>query len=337
MTAPEAARDEPSLPSSRRATGAAPLLRDVLACLRARPKTLPSGLFYDARGARLFEQITALDEYYPTRTEIATLGERAGEIAEVAGPECTLIEYGSGAGIKARILLDALREPAAYIPIDVSAEQLARVSREMIAAYPEVAVLPVNADYSLPFTLPELPYRGCRLAFFPGSTIGNLRPAAAAALLGQIRAVCGPGGALVLGVDRTKDPDVLHAAYNDRAGITAQFNLNILTRLNRELGADFDVSRFRHLAFYNPAESRVEMHLESLDDQVVRVRGEEIAFATGETIWTESSYKYDEPQLRRIIGPSGFTIHRLWSDAGERFWVALLRAPHAVPADQGRR
>ena len=304
--------------------------REVLARLRAAPKTLPSGLFYDARGAQLFEQITTLDEYYLTRAEIEILETRATDIAEIAGPECALIEYGSGSGVKARIILDALREPAAYVPIDISVEQLARVTREMIAAYPGVSVLPLHADYLLPFALPEIPLRGRRLAFFPGSTIGNLRPAAATALLAQIRSVCGPDGLLVVGVDRTKDPDVLHAAYNDRAGITAMFNRNILTRLNRELGADFEVDQFGHRAFFNSRNSRVEMHLESLVAQTVCIGGERLAFAAGETMWTESSYKYDEQQLRAMIAPSGFSLQRLWSDRRERFWVALLTS--AQPA-----
>ena len=327
MTARSATRETNPAPPAAGAGGAEHLLRGVLARLRATPKTLPAGLLYDARGARLFEQITTLDEYYLTRAEIETLRGRADDIADIAGPECTLIEYGSGAGVKARILLDALREPAAYIPIDVSTEQLARVSREMIAAYPDIAVLPLNADYLRPFRLPPLASRGNRLAFFPGSTIGNLHPAAATVLLTQIRALCGPRGALVLGVDRTRDPETLHAGYNDRAGVTARFNLNILTRLNRELGADFELGRFRHRAFYNATESRVEMHLESRTAQTVRIHGVEIPFGAGETIWTESSYKYDRERLGELVASSGFLLHRLWSDERERFWVAVLTSP----------
>ena len=316
----------------RDAAHADAVLRDeVLAGLRAERKALHPKLFYDAAGAALFERITTLDEYYPTRTELAILRARVGEIAALAGPGCALVEYGSGAGVKVRLLLDALAAPAAYVPIDISREQLARVAAELAGEYPAVAVRPVCADYTAPLRIPDLPRRARRLAFFPGSTIGNFHPAEAAAFLRRVRRTVAADGALVLGVDRRKDVRVLEAAYDDREGVTAAFNLNLLARLNRELGADFDPARFRHRARWDDAASRVEMHLESLAPQVVHVAGEPIRFARGETIWTESSYKYDRPRLDALIAAGGFELARLWTDADDRFWVAFLTAA-APPA-----
>ena len=306
------------------------LCAEVLRGLRGTPKTLPPKLFYDAEGARLFEAICALDEYYLTRAELEILERHVGEIAALAGPRCALVEYGSGAGVKVRLLLDALAEPVAYVPIDISREQLARVARDLAARYPHVQVRPLCADYTQHLRLPALPADARRLAFFPGSTIGNFHPAEAAAFLRRVRRAIGhppasrAPGALVLGVDRRKDAHTLHAAYNDRAGVTAAFNLNVLRRLNRELGADFDLERFRHCAFFDRRTSRIEMHLESLEAQTVRVAGETIAFERGETIWTESSYKYDRARLDRVAAAAGFSVDHLWTDAGERFWVVFL-------------
>jgi dimethylhistidine N-methyltransferase len=228
--------------------------------------------------------------------------------------------------VKVRLLLDTLESPLAYVPIDISREQLGRVAAELAAEYPGVRVVPVAADYTQPVELPPLPAGARRLAFFPGSTIGNFHPAEAAAFLTRIRRTVGPGGALVLGVDRRKDPGVLNAAYDDAAGVTAAFNRNMLARLNRELGATFDLERFAHRAFFNDEASRVEMHLVSLDDQVVQVAGTPIRFARGETIWTESSYKYDEPRLDALVSAAGFRISRLWTDEDDRFWVVMLEA-----------
>lgn len=302
------------------------LLSDVLNGLTSSPKTLPAKLFYDDEGARLFERICTLDEYYLTRSELSILRQRVGEIAELAGPHCALVEYGSGAGSKIRLLLDTLHAPAAYVPIDISHLQLARVAAELEAEYPDVAIRPLCADYTRPLVLPHLPAHARKLAFFPGSTIGNFHPAEAAAFLTRIRRAVGPGGMLVLGVDRRKDPAVLNAAYDDPHGVTAEFNLNMLRRLNRELAADFDLRRFRHLAFFNDRDSRVEMHLVSTEDQVVDIAGTSIELARSETIWTESSYKYDEEQLANVVGSAGFTIERLWTDADAHFWVSVLQA-----------
>ena len=308
-----------------------PALRaEVLAGLRGTPKTLPPKLFYDARGAELFERICELDEYYLTRAELSILRARAAEIASLVGPEAALVEYGSGAGVKVRLLLDAMEAAgtpfAAYAPIDISREQLVRVAAELSAEYPHVPVRPVCADYTGPLTVPDLPSRARRVAFFPGSTIGNFHPFEAAAFLRRVRAVVGHDGALLLGVDRRKDAGVLHAAYDDREGVTAAFNLNALARLNRELGADFALGAFRHRAVWNDEASRVEMHLVSAAAQAVRVAGEPFRFAPGETIWTESSYKYDRPRLERVVADGGFRVDHLWTDADERFWVVLLAA-----------
>ena len=316
------------------AVGSSPFdatLRDeVLRGLRGSAKTLHPKLFYDATGAALFERITELPEYYLTRAELEILRVHVGEIATLAAPRATLVEYGSGAGIKVRLLLDAFAaagtEVAAYVPIDISSEQLAGVAAGIAAEYPEVPVHPVCADYTAPLRLPDLPHRARRIAFFPGSTIGNFHPTEAAAFLRRVRRTVADDGALILGVDRRKSTASLNAAYNDTEGVTAAFNLNVLHRLNRELGADFDVSSFAHRALFNQAASRVEMHLVSLVDQVVTVAGELIRFDAGETIWTKSSYKYDREMLELLATSAGFRVTRLWTDAAERFWVAYLDA-----------
>jgi L-histidine N-alpha-methyltransferase len=323
MTMPFERRGAPAaVPSTDRDAFA----QEVVHGLTSNPKTLPPKLFYDATGAELFERITELPEYYLTRSELEILRARAMDIAELAGPDAALIEYGSGAGVKIRLLLDALESPAAYVPIDISSEQLARVSQELAAEYPRVAVKPLNADYTMPLTLPPLREGSRRLAFFPGSTIGNFHPMEASIFLRRVRRTVGRHGALVLGVDRRKRASILDAAYDDAAGVTAKFNLNMLARINRELGADFDLRRFRHRAYFNSTASRVEMHLESRVAQTVHVAGESIPFGKGESIWTESSYKYDRTRLRELTESAGFHLDRLWTDSKKRFWVAYLSA-----------
>jgi dimethylhistidine N-methyltransferase len=303
---------------------------EVLHGLTTVPKTLPPKLFYDAAGAALFERITGLPEYYLTRAELEVMRARARDIATLAGEQCALVEYGSGAGVKVRLLLDAFAQEhhplAAYVPIDISREQLADVAQRIAAEYPTTPVHPVCADYTAPLQLPDLPQRARRVAFFPGSTIGNFHPTEAAAFLRRVRRTVADDGVLVLGVDRRKDPATLNAAYDDASGVTAAFNLNMLRRLNRELDAGFDLQRFRHRAFFNETASRVEMHLVSVEDQVVHVAGARIAFQAGESIWTESSYKYDRETLDALVTSGGFRITRLWTDAEERFWVAYLDA-----------
>lgn len=323
--------------ATHRRSVAGPLsLRDeVLAGLRTTPRTLPSKLFYDSRGAALFDAITRLDEYYLTRTELAILRDNARSIASEIGAGSVLVEYGSGEAEKIRIILDKMRgtdAPAAYVPIDVSAAQLERIAAELRELYPEIPVIPVAADYTRLVDIPLTSqlHGARRVAFFPGSTIGNLHPPEAVEFLERVALTCGRGGAIILGADLRKDPDILHAAYNDREGLTAAFNRNILVHINRELDATFDPVLFRHYAYYNPVAGRMEMHLVSLEDQLVRVAGECIRFDRGETIWTESSYKYTLRGLDSLAHAAGLEVVDVWTDPAEAFAVlhlAVDRAP----------
>lgn len=297
---------------------------DVLDGLRAQPRMLPPKWLYDVEGARLFEEITALPEYYPTRTELGIIASHADEIAAMVGPDAALVEYGSGAGRKIRLLLDALECPAAYVPIDISGEQLQEVTDALRTDYPDVDIHPVRADYTQPLDLPRLSGESRRVAFFPGSTIGNFDPVDARRFLLEVRRTVGDDGAMILGLDRAKNPETLVAAYDDTRGVTAAFNLNLLVRINRQLDADFDLSQFTHLARWNATASRIEMHLRSESDQTVTVAGVPISFRQGETIWTESSYKYDRPMLDHLLAETGFSLRQLWTDDADRFWVALL-------------
>lgn len=298
---------------------------EVLAGLLTTPKTLPPKLFYDRRGAELFEQICDLPEYYLTQSELSILRARAGDIARLAGPDCAVVEYGSGAGIKIRVLLDSLQTPRAYVPVDISRAQLEAVAAEVSGEYPGIEVHPIHADYTSRFSLPDLPASvRRRIAFFPGSTIGNFHPAEAAAFLSKVRQAVGRGGALLLGVDRVKNAGILEAAYNDSAGVTADFNRNILNRINRDLDADFDIELFEHVAFFNEEATRIEMHLKAIDAQAVHVDGIAVPFAAGETIWTESSYKYSAESLTNLVSCAGFEVSRLWTDDAEQFYVAWL-------------
>jgi len=311
---------------SRQLAPWSPALRDVVVHgLSASVKALPPWLFYDATGAVLFERICDLPEYYPTRTELGILAQHAPALARHAGPDAALIEYGSGAGTKVRLLLDELESPQVYVPVDVSREQLSVVAAERAAQYPGLRVMPVCADYTRPLELPQLPASARRVAFFPGSTIGNFHPTEAAAFLHRVRHTVGARGGMILGVDRRKDPRVLHAAYNDAAGVTAAFNRNLLVRLNRELDATFDLDTFAHVAFFNDAASRIEMHLQSTIAQQVRVADVMIDFEAGETIHTECSYKYDQPRLTELVEESGFRIEALYTDRNDWFWVAWLQ------------
>jgi L-histidine Nalpha-methyltransferase len=327
---PVAPRPGPGRSPAPRGTGPAlpdEMCAEVIAGLKAPQKTLPPKLFYDERGAALFHEITALDEYYLTRTELGIMRAHAGDMADLMGAECALVELGSGEALKVRLLLDRLRRPAAYVPVDISAEQLQRVAADIARAYPGLLVVPVAADYTAPFSLPELPppaREARRVAYFPGSTIGNFHLAEAVAFLRRIARLCGPGGALLVGADLRKDPNVLHAAYNDAAGVTAAFNMNMLVRLNRELGASFDPARFRHYAYYNPVAGRVEMHLVSLARQTVSVDGECVRFERGESVWTESSYKYAPRQLDALARDAGFDVAHAWTDPREWFCVLYL-------------
>ena len=299
---------------------------DVVGGLSAVPKRLPPKYFYDAEGARLFTEICELDEYYPTRTETGILRDNAADIAEHLGPDVMLIEYGSGALDKVRILLDALNDPVSLCAIDISTEQLLDASNEVRAAYPDLEVLAVEADFTHAVPLP-LPKRkpASKVAFFPGSTIGNFDPADAEAFLSGIRETVGDGGMLLIGVDLKKDPARLVDAYDDAKGITEAFNKNLLTRINRELGGDFNLSLFRHIARYNMLAGRVEMHLESCTDQVVHIGANVFHFAAGETIHTENSYKFAPAEFDEMAGRAGFEKVTMWTDADNLFAVMLLR------------
>lgn len=299
---------------------------DVLQGLQAQQKTLPSKYFYDGCGSQLFEQICEQDEYYLTRTELSIMQEQARAMAELLGPRCLLIEYGSGSSLKTRLLLDALPDLAGYVPIDISKEQLLCSVATLAMAYPDLEVLPVCADYTGAFELPipQKPFART-VAYFPGSTIGNFERVAAQSFLRQVARVCRSGG-LLIGVDLQKDFTILHRAYNDGQGVTAQFNKHLLERINCELGANFQIQHFGHYAFYNPAQGRVEMHLVSLQDQTVRIGQAEISFRRGESIWTESSYKYALDEFASLAAGAGFTVKRVWTDPRALFSVQYLTA-----------
>jgi dimethylhistidine N-methyltransferase len=310
------------------APGQAELLADALAGLAAAPKTLPCKWLYDAEGARLFEAITRLPEYYPTRTETRILADCAPAVAQAIGPGAVVVEFGSGSAEKVGLLLDALRSPDAYVPVDIAPDWLEDAARRVAAAHPGLRVLPVAADFTQPFPLPRaVPANAPRLGFFPGSTIGNFAPEDAVAFLADARSTLGQGAHLLLGADLVKDAAVLEAAYDDAAGVTARFDLNLLRRLNRECGADFDLSGFRHRAIWNAAKERIEMHLVALRAQEVRLGGRRIRFAAGETIHTESSHKYRVDTFPALCARGGWQVARHWTDARGLFSVWLLRSP----------
>ena len=292
-----------------------PFARDAVAGLTARPKRLPPKYFYDEAGARLFEEITALPEYYPTRCELAILREHAGEIAQVFPKGSALIEFGSGSSRKVRIVLAAAPTIATYVPVDISSQMLVQEADELRRDYPRLSVLPVEADFTQPFVLPAAVADAARIGFFPGSTIGNFEPHEASAFLRHAGRMLGPGATLIIGVDLEKEASILHAAYNDAAGVTAKFNLNLLTRINRELDGDFDLTGFSHKACYNSVRHRIEMHLVSKARQKVRVAGRTIEFRAGETIHTENSYKYTLETFGALARGSGWTPVATWTDA----------------------
>ena len=299
---------------------------EALAGLRREPKRIPPKFFYDQRGSQLFDRICELDEYYPTRTETAILERYAAEMALLLGDDCSLIEYGSGSSRKVRVLLDELGGRPTYVAIDISRQHLLESARELSEAYPQLEVIAVCADYTKPFRLPAFPRRsrGKRAVFFPGSTIGNFNPEEARDFLRTTAGQLGSRGSLLIGVDLKKDPAVLHAAYNDAAGVTAAFNMNVLRRMNTELGCDFELSSFRHQAFYNRAAGRIEMHLGSLKDQRVRLNGASIPFRTGETIHTENSYKFHIEEFRAMAAEAGFQPERVWTDSQRLFSLHFL-------------
>lgn len=299
--------------------------RDLIAGLSKSPKVASPKWFYDAEGSRLFEEITRLPEYYPTRQEAALLRRVAPEWAARFGPEAALIEFGSGASEKTRIVLDAAPDLAAYVPIDISADALDAAARRIADAYPALKVAPLVGDFLHLGALPAGIGHGRRVGFFPGSTIGNLEPDEAVAFLKAARALLGDDALFILGVDLVKAPETLIAAYDDAAGVTAAFNRNLLVRANRELGADFDVDAFAHRAVWNPADSRMEMHLEATRDMAVGIDGRTIRFARGETIHTENSRKFTEEAVRRMAGAAGWSVDAFETGEAPAVALALLK------------
>jgi dimethylhistidine N-methyltransferase len=316
------------------------LAAEVVAGLSAAPKRLPPKLFYDRAGSELFERITELPEYYLTRCEVAILRERARELAAMIPPRAALVEFGSGPSRKTRLLLGAARDPAAYVPVDIAAEFLGRQVDSLAREYPTVAMLPVVADFSAAFALPEAVAGLPRAGLFLGSTIGNLEPQDARAFLRRagriLGSASGDGALFVIGVDLVKDDDTLNRAYNDAAGVTAAFNRNVLARINRELGAGIDVASFEHRAFFNRAASRIEMHLASIRDQRITVCGVPVEFAAGETILTEHSYKYDVEGFQRLARGAGWSPRAVWTDARSRFSVHVLGLAHDAEPQPAR-
>jgi dimethylhistidine N-methyltransferase len=294
---------------------------DVEDGLGTQPKSLPCKYFYDEAGSELFARICELGVYYPTRTELRIMQTHAEAMTSLIGRRARLVELGSGNSTKTRILLDRLPALEAYVPVDISGEYLARSASALTKDYPNIPIVPVAADYSRPFELPRTGASTRTVVYFPGSTIGNLLPSEARQFLKVVARLAGPRGGLLIGVDLKKDPRILHAAYNDPEGVTAAFNLNLLSRINRELGGDFDLRRFRHEAFYDPRHGRIEMQLVSLARQIVRVGRSRFPFAEGEPITTEYSYKYDLGEFEKVAAPAGFVPRRVWTDEQRLFSV----------------
>jgi len=295
---------------------------EVLRSLAKSPRELPCKFFYDERGAQLFQQICELPEYYITRTEIEILRLHGAEMAKALGPQIELIGLGTGAGTKTQILLEELQDPRVYVPIDISREQLERSAGRFNKMFPTLQILPVAADYLEPFELPlprQLSSRS--VIYFPGSTIGNFEPDAAGEFLTRLIDLAGDGGGLLIGVDLQKDRHIIEAAYNDSAGVTAQFNKNLLTHINRELGGNFDLAHWQHYATYNPAEGRIELYLISEIDQAVKISGREFQFRAGEKILTEYSYKHTIGGFITLSRQAGFHFEEVWTDDNRWFGV----------------
>jgi len=314
--------DSITAPPQVSAPDSADFLADVVAGLSSNPPTLPCKYFYDARGAQLFQKICELPEYYITRTEIDILERHGAEIASELGPDIELIGLGTGAGTKTRILIEALDKPAVYMPVDISEKQLYESAALFRQIFPDLEVLPVCADYLQPVVLPT-PRRNAsrKVVYFPGSTLGNFEPNEAADFLRRIAGLCGDGGGLLIGVDLQKDPRVIEAAYNDTQGVTAEFNLNLLVRANRELGADFDLQRWQHRAIYNSNEGRIEMYLVSKAPQVVHINEHVFSFRESGRILTEYSYKHTTKSFSKLASSAGFKFQKMWTDERRLFGV----------------
>jgi len=314
-----AQRSSPAVRARRR------FLRDVLAGLRQSPKRLSCKYFYDERGSELFDQICELEDYYLTRTELAIMQQYAAQMGSAIGPGAQLVEFGSGSSLKTRYLLEHLDSPAAYVPVDISGEHLRKTARGLTRAYPQIDILPVCADFTADFALPSSRQTPLQtVVYFPGSTIGNFVPAEASQLLDRFVQLCDSRGALLIGIDLQKDVATIERAYDDAQGVTAQFNLNLLRRINVELGADFDLPRFEHRAKYNAELGRVEIELVSRAPQVVTVGGRAFEFARGEAIHTEYSHKYTIDQFARLAAESGWRFRRAWTDEQDYFAVLYL-------------
>ncbi len=303
----------------------------VLVGLSSRPKRLPCKFFYDERGSRLFEQICELDEYYPTKTEMGLLDEHMGEISTLIGSRTNLIELGSGASRKIRKILDALPDLVQYTAVDISREFLLQSTSALAASYPHLKVVAICADFTQPFEIPADSPDIRRVAFFPGSTIGNFVPGDAVRLLRQVAVMLGTGGGLLIGADLKKDPDVLHAAYNDSEGVTAAFNLNLLTRINDELEGDFNVHAFDHEAPYLPESGKIEMRLTSTRRQTVTVGNRSFTFEEGEHIHTENSYKFTIGEFQNVCREAGFRSEAVWTDNKNLFSIHYL-VVNEIPA-----
>ena len=302
-------------------------LTDVIDGLNQKPKTLKPKYFYDNRGAELFTEICKTPEYYPTRTEIEILKLNAKDIASEIGDNVALIEYGSGALEKIQILLNVLENPAGIIPVDISKDQLIEATAELQTMYPDLKIIPIPADFTKPISIPKLsPAPANRVAFFPGSTIGNFEPDLAISFLQGITDTIGPGGLLLIGFDLKKQTETLVAAYDDKAGITETFNKNILHRINTELGGNFDIQSFKHIARYNEKEGRIEMHLESQTNQSVSIKNTVFQFMEKETIHTENCYKFTETDFKALASKAGLSPVKAWNDNRRYFAVMLLRA-----------
>lgn len=300
-------------------------LDEVLEGLQRSQKAIPSKFFYDAEGSRLFDRITELDAYYPTRTEMSIMQRHLMEIAAAIGPQAVLVEYGSGSSLKTRLLLDYLPDLVGYVPIDISREHLLDSAYALKESYPDLDIRPVCADYTAAFSLPTFERLVANtVVYFPGSTIGNFDRAGALAFLQQVARLEGPHGGLLIGVDLRKDVRVLNLAYNDPEGVTAAFNKNVLLRLNRDLGADFQIEKFQHYAFYNPVAGRIEMHLQSLVAQKVHVADQTIAFDAFETIHTEHSHKYSLAGFAELAAQAGYQVQSVWTDPKRLFSVQYL-------------
>lgn len=298
---------------------------EVLQGLRRAQKSLPSKYFYDERGSQLFEQITKLEEYYPTRTEISIMRDNMPDIIRMIGSDVVLVELGSGSSYKTRLLLDHLPCITAYVPVEISQDFLAGVVNQLGTEYPDLTIKPLCTDYTQPFEIPTLDSKFSRiLMYYPGSTIGNFRPKQARRFLGTLSQTLNTGGGMLIGVDLKKDREILEAAYNDRKGITAAFNKNILRHINRQLDTGFDLENYRHNAFYNQQEGRIEMHLVVEEEHEVSVAGETFLFEEGESIHTENSYKYTRDEFKELVRP-WFSVEKVWTDANNFFSVQYLK------------